>query len=613
LRTKQYAFCAFVTLLILAIESNSSSTLPQPSYPMDEVVVTAARSPIVSSELARTVRVIRRSEIERAPVSSVSDLIGYALGVDLQTRGPNGAQADLALRGSSFEQALVLLNGIRMSDPQTGHHQLNLPVSLVDVERVEILYGHGSRLYGSCAIGGVVNIITRKMNGLDALVNLEAGDYGLIGGTASLSVPADRVQHSITIERRIAGNYVPSSELDLRGGSYGASARLGTHSLSLRTGWQDKRFGASTFYSNTYPMEWEATETKFACLADQWQSGLWRVDSRLSWRGHHDEYILDRTRPTFYHNNHKTKVIETTIFVERSSEIGVTTGSIEFGDERIESSSLKNHHRERWGVSLEQLFIQINKFQIVAGVSGYGYSDWDFEVYPGIDVACMLSNSLRLYGTTGGSFRVPTYTDLYYDSPANKGNPNLKPESVVSWELGAAWSKGEQRLGVCYYHRSGKDIIDWAREFPADPWRTMNVTNLETDGLETTISADPRALLAWSRAHRIELGFSMISSVSNFGGLISKYVQVYPRRQASLKLDHTLPGNAEASWFIKYKQITGRKSYAVTDLRLARPFGHIEIYALVNNCFNNSYEEIAFIPMPGRWIKAGLNWKLAVE
>jgi len=576
----------------------------------EEVTVTAARPPIFASELSRTVRVISREEIERAPVASIADLLGYVLGADLQTRGPNGAQSDLSLRGASYEQTLVLVDGVRLSDPQTGHHQLNLPFGVSDIERVEVLYGHGSRLYGPGALGGVVNIITRRGSGKSASVKLEAGDFHLLRGEATASAPAWGLQHSVSVIRQTSGDYIRSSELDLRGASYRTSGTFGKHTLSLSTGWQDKRFGAATFYSAAFPLQWEATETRFVSLKDEWQHNGWMLSPRISWRGHSDEYLLDRTRPTFYRNYHETDVYEAELSAGRTSKLGVTSASVEYGEENMTSTSLHNHNRTRWGASVEQRLVNLGKFDVTVGAAGYGYSDWGFKLYPGVDVGCQIAQSFRVFATAGGAFRPPTFTDLYYDSPANKGNPNLKPESATSWETGAAWDAAGQRATLSYFHRSGRDVIDWARALPADPWRVMNIAKLETDGVEGNYVVNPSIWLGKSPFERFEAGVSYISSARDFQGLTSKYALAYPRKQATLRVDHRLPWGVTASWFERYKQRLGGKGYAVTDLKTSRQFGAWEYSLSATNLFDQPYQEVAGVPMPGRWVKAGVEFKI---
>ena len=118
--------------------------------------------PVNLSETGMHYTIITAKDIKHLPVQNVNELLAYVSGVDIRQRGPMGTQADIGIRGSTFDQVLVMVDGVRMSDPQTGHHQMNLPVPLQMIERIEIIRGTAARRYGLNALGGVVNVITKK-------------------------------------------------------------------------------------------------------------------------------------------------------------------------------------------------------------------------------------------------------------------------------------------------------------------------------------------------------------------------------------------------------------------------------------------------------------------
>ena len=138
----------------------SSDSLQIKGYELDEVVFTAGRTPIEAQQAARIVTVITKSEIERAPAQNLNDLLRYIAGVDIRQRGPLGAQADISIRGGTFDQTLILLNGGNITDPQTGHHNLDLPIDVESIERIEILQGPSAKSFGPNAFNGAINIIT---------------------------------------------------------------------------------------------------------------------------------------------------------------------------------------------------------------------------------------------------------------------------------------------------------------------------------------------------------------------------------------------------------------------------------------------------------------------
>ncbi|MDW7759412.1 MAG: TonB-dependent receptor plug domain-containing protein [Acidobacteriota bacterium] len=308
----------------------------------EEIVVTAARTPSVFSEAARSVIVIDRAVIETAPVRSVPELLEYALGVDVRQRGPFGVQADLSLRGGTFEQTLVLVDGVKIGDPQTGHHSAILPLTLDDVERVEILKGSGSRLFGPNAFGGAVNIITRKDRETRSRVGAAFGQNGFIGGDVSLAVPLGASGHGLSFSRKRSDGYRENTDFDITTLSYRASLPAAGGEISVFGGHTDKAFGANGFYSDRFPMQWERTRTTFLQSSGEFgRSGL-TVVPKVYARWNADEFVLDRNNPAWYRNTHTTHTGGMEIQVSFDSKLGRTAIGGEIGKEGIAVSTLRD-------------------------------------------------------------------------------------------------------------------------------------------------------------------------------------------------------------------------------------------------------------------------------
>jgi len=387
----------------------------------DEIIVTASKYPTTFSETTRSVTVINRREIEHAPVQSIQDLLEYAVSVDVQQRGPQGIQADVSIRGGTFEQTLILINGLKVSDPQTGHHHLNLPLTLADIDRIEILRGHGSRLYGPNAFGGVINIITRDIQSQMVTLKTAMGEYGLLEGVVSVAFPATmRSSHRLSLSHRTSDGYRENTEFDDTAAFYTSTLEVTRGEVNLSMGYREKEFGANSFYSDYYPKEWEKTGTTFMAMsADLIISGT-TLTPQIYWRQNTDDFILDRDDPEFYHNQLTTNVYGVEIALALRSRHGLTTFGSELSNEEIGSESLGNHSRMKGGFYLEHRIKPLIKLNVSAGVFASYYPDWGWNVCPGLDAGYTLSEVTRLTVSVGRSFRVPTFTELYYDSPANK-------------------------------------------------------------------------------------------------------------------------------------------------------------------------------------------------
>jgi iron complex outermembrane receptor protein len=440
-----------------------------PIYELEEVVVTVSRTPITLANANRSVIIISREEILNSPADNVQGLLEYALSVDLQTRGPLGVQADVSIRGGSFEQTLILIDGVKINDPQTGHHLLNIPVEVSNIERIEILKGHGSRIYGPNAFGGLINIVTRKPKVTQLSVHTAAGENDLLMGSITYSQPINVDVHQITISEKQSDGYIPNSEFKLSSLAYNASIKSFGAIFDVSLSWQDKEFGANTFYTDRFPNEWEHTTVGFLTAGASWKSESISYKNSISLRTHEDDFILNSEDPDWVRNNHSTDVIAIESQIDYTSKLGITSFGGEFGMESITSPSLGEHERNRGGGFIEHQFNDIGKLNIIAGAIAYGYEGWDMGVYPGVDLGFTISPKLRLFGTVGSSFRVPTYTDLYYDTVANKGNPDLQPEEATSFEAGVVMTGGDYRTNIGIFIRNGLEIIDWVRTDPNDP------------------------------------------------------------------------------------------------------------------------------------------------
>jgi iron complex outermembrane receptor protein len=160
------------------VVSDSVSTTTAREMMLDEVSVTGSRAPLTKSQAARMVTVLDRQDIAQAPVQSVNDLLKYGVGVDVRQRGAIGAQTDISMRGGTQDQIILLLNGINICDPQTGHNAMDLPVDLSEIVRIEVIEGPAGRIYGSSSLVGAINIVTRPAQQTSADMTLEGGSYG---------------------------------------------------------------------------------------------------------------------------------------------------------------------------------------------------------------------------------------------------------------------------------------------------------------------------------------------------------------------------------------------------------------------------------------------------
>ena len=525
---------ATLSLCLLAVsaavcQQSSSSAAPaaqptvsQPRSPISvqqSVQVTTTAEPLPLAESNRSVETILPRE---APVGtdSVVDLLRTDPSLNLQARAGEGVQADLAIRGTTFEQSLVLVNGLRVDDPETGHLNLDIPVPLDAIARVDVLHGSGSTFYGSDAIGGAVNLLTGAPGaGFSVVARSGAGNYGSLEEHLRAAYSAEPFAEQVTGSRDTSDGFIADrnySSNALASESW-LKTRPGTTDVLLAA--SDRPYGANDFYGPYN--SWERTKAWLASM--QQQLGA-RTAASFGYLRHSDLFVLLQGLPAVYENNHITTSYEGAL--RRADELGRNTtlayGLEESGDSihsfnfsgGVLSNALGVHARNQ-GAGYANLSLRsLRRFSLSLGAREEVLSGGDSVFSPSAAAAFTLTKTLRLRGSAGHGFRLPTYTDLYYSDPATLGNPNLKPESSWSYEGGLDWKPANGRLTLTAvgFRLNETNAIDYTKTLPlplppapAEQWQAVNVPTLDISGAEASvrvrISATQQLDLSYTAAH----------------------------------------------------------------------------------------------------------------
>lgn len=575
---------------------------------LETIVVTASRIPSGLSETSRSVSVMGPQEIATVPSRNAVGLLDYIPGVDLQSRGPRGsAQADVSIRGSTFEQTAVLIDGVRVNDPQTGHYKLELPITPNDIERIEVLRGQGSALHGPDAFGGVINIITRRPREKKVTVEGLWGEYGTGGGDVSVEYGSQDFGFRASMDRTRSDGYRFDTDFDTTTVFIKSTLYRPWGDNSLTLGGVDKEYGAYDFYTPgmDFPSK-EWTRTRYASYAGSIDSGEVIIEPKLFYRRHYDRYVLIRSNPAFYQNSHTTDTYGGGVQV--SLPLGdrrkLAVGG-ELSGEEIDSTVLGDRDVTRSAVFAE-IETPVIWDALVVNFGGRldHYSTFGSQWSPAISGRVRLSNSSKLRFSAGRSFRVPTFTDLYYDSPANAGDPDLEPEEAWSYDIGFDYSPENSVVtgGVTVFLRDQKDLIDWIKKPPAAPkWTATNITSAQMSGIEVGTKIKGTDWLT------ISLDYTYLDSdVEIEGNYVSKYVLNHPMYHLQTGLTVVLPHDFVQSLRITYKDREGGDRYTVTDVRLSKDTSWGNIFVEATNLFNIDHEDIPGVPQPGRWVTSGV-------
>ncbi len=596
----------FVALVAMPVWlfSQSDTLLTLPTFTLME-----NRLSLPLRDASRSVSVISAGQIAALPVQSLAGVLQYLSGVDIRQRGVHGVQADVSIRGGTFDQTLVLLNGIKLIDPQTGHHLLNIPVPLDAIERIEVLKGPAARIYGQNAFAGAINILTKTPRESGISASAVAGKYKTFGGSFNASHKGEHLRQFFSGGKQYSGGYRHNSDYELSNFFYQNAFAFGNGQASALLGHSGRAFGANGFYASPdYTEQYEEVNTTFAAVQWSGTQGVLSSKYRLSWRRNHDEYIFVRENPSLYHNRHTSH----SLTAEAHFNYRNTGWGVEANQMWLQSNNLGEHKRLSLTAFAEQRFEFFNrKLDLTPGLSLAHYPDYGSRIFPGIDAGLALNDKLRLFANAGYTWRIPTFTDLYYQDPVNEGNPALKPEEALTWEAGARWQNSGFTLQGSWFHRQGKNLIDWVRVADTLPWKPLNYRELNTSGIDLeAMLFFPLLAPQWKALKHLRLGYTwMVAGLRDQGDILSRYTLEHLQHQLSATLIYQPANRLRHTLHCRYADRVSLPAYTVVDTRLSYLSGKVELYLSVNNLLNAEYRESSLVPMPGTWWMVGINWK----
>ncbi len=595
-----------VAFAVLCSARSAAQTAKE--YTLDGVVVIGSRLPLGSAGARHTVATVELRDIEQSPARSVEEMLQTVAGVDVRQRGQFGVQADVGIRGGSFEQTLVMINGIKMIDAQTGHHNFNIPLTDADIERIEILKGPGSRQYGPNAFNGAVNIVTKKHDTQFARIDVMGGEHGLWEGLVSTGLPLGGLTNSISFSQKKSDGYRENTDFDIT--TVAAAAGLGTTdagAVNASVNFVEKKFGANGFYSTKYPNQWEHTKTFIAALGGTIAAGS-PLAVNAFFRRNTDYFILKREDPQFYENTHTTNSYGGEAQASFQSGAGLTALGADAAKDEIESTRLGSHNRERASMFAEHQIDLHSGLTLEFGASAQWYSDWQWNLSPGIDLGYQAADRVRLYASVGKSFRVPTYTELFYSDPTTLGNANLKPEQAWTYEIGSAWTGETIGIAAAVFYRRGFDLIDFARTSASAPWAANNISEANTSGADLSMTL-PLVRYA-SVLEELRLSYTYANIAFATDGGTSRYVLDNVRHHAVGTLAAAWTSAVHQSVTVRYEDRLGFTAKTLVDTRLGYRFSSFEVYGEITNAFNESVIDIVGTPLAGRWARAGASLRL---
>jgi iron complex outermembrane receptor protein len=563
------------------------------------VVVVGAPDPLTEEESARSTSTLELQPGRLAYTDSL-DLLRDDASVDLEQRGGGGVQTDVTIRGGSFEQTLVLLNGLRINDVETSHFNLDLPVPTDAIASVNVLHGAGSALYGSDAVSGVVDFITAAADpGFRLKLRAGGGSFGENDQAFIGSWGGAKASEVVSGGRDFSTGFI--ADRDYR--SEEASSETRAHSRAgdsdvLLAG-SDRAFGAAGFYGDYN--SWERTKGWFAALTQQFNG---HTQAAVAFRRHSDIFVLLRDDPSFYKNQHIDTSWEGD--VRRRGDLPLHGAALFYGLEtnadEIHSTSLGDHGRNR-GAGYADFELTGRRWgTISAGAREEIFSGGRAVFTPDVAVSAWAGHAVKLRASVGRGFRLPTYVDLYYSDPSTIGNPNLKPESAWSFDGGADWYVSARlAASLTLFHSIQTDAIDYVRADASEPWQAENLSGLRFTGVEAAIDWHPTA------TQQVRLMLTTLSGAQQaLNGLQSEYVFNYPVQNGSAEWIGRWRNGLLLRQRVRVVNRIDRNVYPVWDASAAYQAKRVQPYVQATNLSNSGYQEIVGVPMPGRAFVAGV-------
>jgi iron complex outermembrane receptor protein len=619
----------------------TTDTIPE----LDPVTVTASLYPENISKTGRNIIIIKGEQFSKLPVHSIDELLRYLPGIEIQQRGPMGSQADIVMRGSTFQQVLVVLDGIRLNDPNTGHFNSYIPIAPSEIDRIEVLKGASSAIFGSDAVGGVINIITKtfaaKMKGNEKEINafVVAGEYALINTNAGFFYHDKKTAISGGI---LSDNTNGQPQRGTRGyfnnntASFSVSHYFNFNwSLSLRTAYDSRKFSAQNFYTTfTSDTANEKVKTSWSQLKLVYEKEKNKFSLNAGYKYTQDEYSFNSGISP---NNNKSVLTQTEAIFKHSfsANTSLTTGT-QFINNSIGSNDRGDHH-----INQAALFTILN--QTIAGhlfISPALRFDWDerggTELVPQVNFSYK-QEKVQYRMSIGKTIRQADFTERFNNynkalvTSGSIGNPDLQAEHSLSYEAGADFFAAKSlKISATLFRRVQKNVIDWVttlysqmpRKDNLSPTGTYalasNIADVHTSGAEMDIQYTKR--LTHQQQLSGMLGFILLHTntseattsfyISSHAKFLTNFSFEYSNKIIALTLNgiykqrepqeaSAINAKIDADYFI----LNGRADFFVWQQRLS-------VFAELDNITNNKIQDLLGSQLPGRWLMGGVSLML---
>jgi|TARA_Y100000385_G_scaffold281098_1_gene333340 iron complex outermembrane receptor protein len=597
-----------LAFIVSVLPSITAAQQPLEGQALDSITITSARIELPFKENSRTITVISSKEIEQSPATNLAELLQQEAGIDVRRQGVNGMQSDLYIRGGSFDQTLLLVDGIKVEDPQTGHHTLNMALPLDVIERIEIIKGPAARIFGQNAFTGAINIVTKSSSDAVNSIGYQLGSYDQqqVSGTLGTEIGNSTFIGHASVNTSEGYRY----NTDFENQNYFVKGLFNSskNPIEMIGYFSERKFGANQFYAvGSANDQYEETQSSLIGVSTKIQTEKLKITPRVYWKRNQDMYLYIRERPAVYRNLHISNKAGLQVNASYTSTAGITGFGVDIAKVFMNSTNLGSRERLMANLFLEHRFsLANNRLDITPGVSVNYFSDFKFHAFPGVDVGYAISDQFKTYANIGYTYRVPTYTDLYYVGRTDLGNENLVPEKALSEELGLKYFGTNFNAYVAVFNRSSNNLIDYTKENEADKWEATNLKSLTSTGAELNVSSRFKSGLY---TQNISLGYTYLDeNLNDIKTAYSKYVLNALTHHFTATVRSQFVKNLSQSIVYKFAERSSGTSYSVVDVQATLTISDLELSIIGNNIFNADYIETGFVPMPKGNVLVGVKY-----
>lgn len=568
---------------------------------LKEIIITSSRIDIPFSKSSKKITIINSDDIKKATATNLADLLQSIAGIDVIRRGTNGMQADIKLRGGNFQQTLILIDGFKVENPQTGHHTMNMMIPLENIERIEIIKGAAARVFGQNAFSGAINIVTKKITEDKVTLGASFGSYNYQRGIIATSRQFKKVAVYAQFSQQKSDGYRDNTDFINNNYFIKSSFQTKNEPINLIGSFADRKFGAQYFYTSPASnfTEYEETQASLVGVSTKYILNNLQIKPKVYWKRGQDMFLLKRDDPTFSRNHNISNKIGIEVNNSYKSPIGTTGFGVDLAKVSLASNNLGDQERTMLNVFVEHRYVTTNnKLDFTPGIAMNYFSDFGFATFPGLDVGFKASDKSRFFWNIGSSYRVPTYTEMYINIPNFlQGNANLKPEKAFTQDLGFKYTSNKIQLNISAFYRNASNLIDYVKQTSVSPFYSAeNLRKITTKGFELSTNIPFKIK---KHDQQLKIGYTFLED--DYGT-----INVF---QSRYLLDNTIKHHFTTSintqFFKNFNQTISYRyierplnKYHVLDARINANFKSFSFFVIANNILDEQYFEKQFIPMP---------------